>query len=68
MSYAKVKEKFPCGYEYEFEIKTTFLDNFSIEGEPAKECPIHGKECPKQSSPHYSNKKRANKPQNRGSK
>lgn len=46
MKLAKIKEKFPCGYEYEIQITGRFFDGVDIFKEDLKgKCPLHGKEC-----------------------
>ena len=40
----KLKEKYPCGYEYEFE-GSGWLINGMFDSKNEKGCPLHGKNC-----------------------
>ena len=42
--------KFPCGYEYKFNIEVSALACFGseVKDDLPKECPLHGKECKKE--------------------
>ena len=46
----KLYKKYPCGYEFELDIKTGFLGSPGLDFniiEEDKDCPIHGKKCKK---------------------
>lgn len=47
MAQIKIKQKFPCGFEYEIEAKS-FLGINSNEFEMLKECPMHKNKCKKE--------------------
>ncbi len=44
MARMKIKEKFPCGYEYEVEA-SGFFASIKIENNKNDGCPLHGKKC-----------------------
>ena len=46
MKLAKIREKFPCGYEYEIEVTGRFFDGLDVFKDDLKgKCPIHSKKC-----------------------
>ena len=45
MADAKIKRRFPCGYEVEIEYKATSLLDNKVDMKEPDGCPIHGKDC-----------------------
>lgn len=46
MKVAKIRERFPCGYEYEIEVMGRFFDGVDVPKEDLKgKCPLHNKDC-----------------------